>query len=111
MIRTQPPPPKFLRFAEKVNGRCAMQGMMWGGINAVCTHHSILQQASDPMSILATAGVVGAVTLGTAITSGISEKEVPEADPHSVWTAEAEELNARVAMIAFPVLAIATSFC
>ena len=111
MIRTQPVPPKFLRFAEKVNGRCAMQGVIWGGSNFAYSHHSILQQMSDPKSVLAAISVAGAITLGTAITSGILEKDVPEPDPNSSWTADAEELNSRVAMVSFPLLAIATSFC
>jgi hypothetical protein len=110
MIRTPVAPPKLLRFAEKVNGRCAMQGVTWGATNFAYTHHSITQQMSDPKSVLAAVSVAGAVTLGTAITAGILDNDVPETKPDSFWNAEAELINSRVAMAAFPVLAIATSF-
>lgn len=108
MLRVQPPP-KFLRFAEKVNGRCAMQGVVWGGVNYAQTHQSFLQQMSDPKDVLPAVAVAGAVTLGTAITSGILELEVKEQPSDTIWTDDAEVLNSRVAMVAFPLLAIATS--
>ena len=107
MLRVQPPM-KFLRFAEKVNGRCAMQGVVWGGANYAQTHVGILQQMSDPKDILPAVAVAGAITLGTAITSGILDLEVKEQPEDTIWTDDAEVLNSRVAMIAFPLLAIAT---
>ena len=112
MLRVQPPPIKFMRFAEKVNGRCAMQGVVWGGVNYASTHTSIVQQMSDPRDILPAVAVAGAITLGTAFTSGVidmgvKDQSVPDDD--TVWTDDAEVLNSRVAMVAFPLLAIATS--
>lgn len=107
MLRVQPPPVKFMRFAEKVNGRCAMQGVVWGGVNYASTHTSIAQQMSDPKDILPAVAVAGAITLGTAFTSGVVEMGVKDADD-TIWTDDAEVLNSRVAMVAFPLLAIAT---
>ena len=109
MLRVQPPPTKFLRFAEKVNGRCAMQGVVWGGVNYAQTHASILQQMSDPKDALPVVAVAGAVTLGTAITAGILDLEVKEQPEDTIWTDDAEVLNSRLAMVSFPLLAIATS--
>lgn len=108
MLRVQPPPMKFLRFAEKVNGRCSMQGVVWGSVNYAQTHASILQQMSSPKDILPAVAVAGAITLGTAITSGILDLAVKEQPEDTIWTDDAEVLNSRVAMIAFPLLAIAT---
>lgn len=107
MLRVQPPPVKFMRFAEKVNGRCAMQGVVWGGVNYASTHASIAQQMSDPKDILPAVAVAGAITLGTAFTSGVIEMDVKDTDD-TIWTDDAEVLNSRVAMVAFPLLAIAT---
>ena len=107
MLRVQPPPVKFMRFAEKVNGRCAMQGVVWGGVNYASTHTSIAQQMSDPKDILPAVAVAGAITLGTAFTSGVIEMDVKDTDD-TIWTDDAEVLNSRVAMVAFPLLAIAT---
>lgn len=108
MLRVQPPQ-KFLRFAEKVNGRCAMQGVVWGGLRYAQSHQSFLEQMSDPKDILPAVAVAGAVTLGTAFTSGILELEVKEQPEDTIWTDDAEILNSRIAMVAFPLLAIATS--
>ena len=108
MLRVQPPPIKFMRFAEKVNGRCAMQGVVWGGVNYASTHASIVQQMSDPKDVLPAVAVAGLVTLGTAFTSGVFEMGVKDTDD-TIWTDDAETLNSRVAMVAFPLLAIATS--
>ena len=107
MLRVQPPPVKFMRFAEKVNGRCAMQGVVWGGVNYASTHASIAQQMSDPKDVLPAVAVAGLVTLGTAFTSGVLEMGVKDTDD-TIWTDDAEVLNSRVAMVAFPLLAIAT---
>ena len=91
-----------------------MQGVVWGGVNYAQTHQSFLQQMSDPKDVLPAVAVAGAVTLGTAITSGIIELEEKAptrgVDPEdTIWTDDAEVLNSRVAMVAFPLLAIATS--
>ena len=107
MIRIQPPM-KFLRFAEKVNGRCAMQGVVWGGVNYTQTHQSFLHQMSNPNDALAAVAVAGAITLGTAITSDILDLEVKDQPDDTIWTDDAEVLNSRVAMVAFPLLAIAS---
>ena len=107
MLRVQPPP-KFLRFAEKVNGRCAMQGVVWGSVNYAQTHTSILEQMSDPKDALPAVAVAGVITLGTAITSGILDLEVKEQPEDTIWTDDAEVVNSRVAMVAFPLLATAT---
>lgn len=93
------------RFAEKVNGRSAMQGMLWGATNFANTHHGIIDQLRLPQNDLAAVGVVGAVALGTAITHDFDDVNTKFDE---FFSPEAEELNSRVAMMAFP-LAIALS--
>ena len=101
-----PPSMTFPRFAEKVNGRAAMQGTFWATKGFIQTHHGVISQLSDPRNDLMLASVLGVVTLGTAITAGWLEKEVPKFDS-TIWTDEVEDINGRVAMISFPFLALA----
>jgi len=100
-------PLTFPRFAEKLNSRLAMQGTMWASKGFIQSHHGVLTQLKDPHNALVAAGVIGAVTLGTAITSGVLDREPPKQGPETIWTDEAEDLNGRVAMVSFPFLAIA----
>lgn len=100
-------PLTFARFAEKLNGRLAMQGTIWASKGFIHSHHGVFSQLKDPHNALVAVGVIGAVTLGTAITSGVLEKEPPKQDPNTIWTDDAEDLNGRVAMVSFPFLAIA----
>jgi len=100
-------PLTFPRFAEKLNGRLAMQGTMWASKGFIQNHHGVITQLKDPHNALVAAGVIGAVTLGTAITSGVLEREPPKQDPETIWTEDAEDMNGRVAMVSFPFMAIA----
>ena len=76
-----------LRFAEKLNGRCAMQGTLWSVGSAICgSNHQF-----DALYFVA---VTGAVALGTAITYD-EENDLS----YSVFTPEAELQNGRLAML------------
>lgn len=82
----------YLRFAEKLNGRCAMQGVLWAGTEALTGNHQF-----DTLYLV---GVTGAVALGTAITYDPDEEL-----SYSVFTPERELLNGRAAMIGMGCLA------
>lgn len=84
--------PNYLRFAEKLNGRCAMQGVLWSAAEAITGNHQF-----DALYLV---GVTGAVALGTAITYDPDEEL-----SYSVFTPEAELLNGRGAMIGMAALA------
>ena len=70
--------PKYLEFAETINGRCAMQGFIWGSVREGLTGNTILEQVMtktgegqldiNPEGILSFAAIVALVSLGTAIT-------------------------------------------
>lgn len=79
----------YLRFAEKLNGRCAMQGTLWSMGSALTGNHQF-----DALYFTL---VTGAVALGTAITFDDDDVAPPEAFKN--FTPEAELDNGRLAMI------------
>ena len=76
----------YLRFAEKLNGRCAMQGTLWGVGSAMTGNHQF--------DALYFSLITGAVAVGTAITYD-EESDLS----YSVFTPEAELDNGRLAML------------
>ena len=100
--KTQRPPvvtPKAARFAEVVNGRAAMQGVLWGSLDWMMSGENILQQVEDPMYALAATGVVTTLAAASLIT-------VKDFDDEEFWsfTPEAELKNGRLAMLGFTTL-------
>ena len=83
----------YLKFAEKLNGRCAMQGVLWSAAEAITGNHQF-----DALYLV---GVTGAVALGTAITFD-DENDLS----YSIFTPEAELNNGRLAMLGMAGLAI-----
>jgi len=110
----------YFKFAEKVNARSAMQGMVWGSVGTAMTGKSVgLQLISgnpdsgyylDPQSLLGFAVVVGLVTLGTAFTSSISPNNelIEKSAKYNIkgFTSKAELTNGRLAMIGFTILLV-----
>ncbi len=45
------------RFAEVLNGRAAMQGVLWGSLNWLITGENVIQQIEDPVYAVAATGV------------------------------------------------------
>lgn len=104
--KTQRPPvvtpksvPKTARFAEVVNGRAAMQGVLWGSLNWMMSGENIIQQFEDPMYAAAATGVVSTLAVASLITS-------KDFDDEEYWsfTPEAELKNGRLAMLGFTTL-------
>ena len=87
----------YLRFAETVNGRSAMQGVAWAVVEAA-THGAHRFDTLDAVA------VTGLVALGTAFT--YSDSESVSWGP---FTPEAEVANGRGAMIAMAGWLIARS--
>ena len=96
---TPKPAPKVARFAEVVNGRAAMQGMLWGSMNWAMSGENILQQVEDPMYAAAATGVVTTLAAASLIT-------VKDFTDEEFWsfTPEAELKNGRLAMLGFTTL-------
>lgn len=103
---------RYGAFAEKLNGRCAMQGFMWGSANEILNHDTVLQQvvanshsgmSLDPQGVLALSTVVGLVTLGTVFTSVVKDASSYK---DNIFTSDAEVLNGRTAMVGFILLSI-----
>lgn len=106
-------PPSYLEFAEVVNGRCAMQGFVWGAVREATTHQSIVDQLFvhhdnhvniNTDGLLHYAGVVALVTLGTAITSFSNTNANSNNRFIQVFTSDAELINGRSAMLGFVIL-------
>ena len=104
---TKIPPPgaldtgvmKTARFAEAVNGRAAMQGVLWGSLDWVMSGENIVQQLEDPMYAAAATGVVTTLAAASLITAKDFGNE-------EFWnfTPEAELKNGRLAMLGFTTL-------
>ena len=92
-------PNKKARFAEVVNGRAAMQGVLWGSLDWAMSGENIIQQLEDPMYALAATGVVTTLAVASLIT-------VKDFDDEEYWsfTPEAELKNGRLAMLGFTTL-------
>ena len=103
----------YVQFAETVNGRCAMQGFIWGSVKEAMTHESIMQQvftktADGQMDINSTgvlefSAVVALVTLGTVFTSVLKDASAYKSE---TFTNDAEMANARLAMVGFFILSM-----
>ena len=90
---------KTARFAEAVNGRAAMQGVLWGSLDWVMSGENIVQQLEDPMYAAAATGVVTTLAAASLITAKDFGNE-------EFWnfTPEAELKNGRLAMLGFTTL-------
>lgn len=112
--------PSYLEFAERVNGRAAMQGFVWGAVNEAVTGNDVMEQlvtrsatgeyAAVQGDVLNAVLVVAAVALGTAITTFAPNEEL-EASSKALsesFTPDAELLNGRLAMVGFVILAFFT---
>jgi hypothetical protein len=62
-------PNKKARFAEVVNGRAAMQGVLWGSLDWMMSGENIIQQFEDPMYAVAATGVVSTLAVASLITA------------------------------------------
>jgi hypothetical protein len=110
--------PTYLQFAEKLNGRAAQQGFIWGAVNEAYTGNDVKDQlfsvaqngSVDLVSddILNLVLVVGAISLGTAITTIIPNKtlEYKSRSLAPQFTEDAELLNGRLAMLGFVALSV-----
>jgi hypothetical protein len=90
---------KTARFAEAVNGRAAMQGVLWGSLDWMMSGENIIQQLGDPMYATAATGVVTTLAVASLITA----KDIGEEEYWS-FTPEAELKNGRLAMLGFTIL-------
>ena len=84
------------RFAEVLNGRAAMQGVLWGSLNWMMTGENVIQQIEDPVYAITASGVVTALAWASMITS-----EKINDETFGVFTPEAELKNGRLAMLGF----------
>lgn len=92
-------PNKIARFAEVVNGRAAMQGVLWGSLDWMMSGENIVQQFEDPMYAAAATGVVTTLAVASLITAkGFDDEE------YWSFTPEAELKNGRLAMLGFTAL-------
>ena len=114
----------YFKFAEKVNGRSAMQGFVWGSVGTAMSGKSVGQQliAGDatngyylePNALLGISLVVGLVTLGTALTSIISPDNelIEKSSKYNIrgFTPKAELTNGRLAMLGFIAMLVSGAF-
>ena len=84
------------RFAEVLNGRAAMQGVLWGSLNWMMTGENVIQQIEDPMYAVAATGVVTTLALASLFTA-----ENFSTDKIGAFTPDAELKNGRLAMLGF----------
>ena len=87
------------RFAEVLNGRAAMQGVLWGSLNWMMTGENVIQQIEDPMYAVAATGVVTTLALASLFTA-----EDFSTEKIGAFTPEAELKNGRLAMLGFTAL-------
>lgn len=106
--------PNILEYIEKVNGRCAMQGFMWGSINYLQTGNSISDQLVHKNNYgyeitnncIYMISIIALITLGTTMTTvlkdfdslyGLYNKSL-ELAPNK-FSSDVEILHCRLAMI------------
>lgn len=115
---TETTTPSYFEFAEKVNGRAAQQGFIWGAVNEAYTGNDVKEQLFN----IAQSGnidinyddvfnaiiVIGLITLGTAITTIVPNDDLENKSRNlaPIFTDEAELINGRIAMLGFVALAI-----
>ena len=87
------------RFAEVLNGRAAMQGVLWGSLNWMMTGENVIQQIEDPVYAIAATGVVTTLALASLFTA-----ENFTTEKIGAFTPEAELNNGRLAMLGFTTL-------
>ena len=84
------------RFAEVLNGRAAMQGVLWGSLNWMMTGENVIQQVEDPAYAIAATGVVTTLALASLFTAeNFSTEKI------GAFTPDAELKNGRLAMLGF----------
>lgn len=84
------------RFAEVLNGRAAMQGVLWGSLNWMMTGENVIQQIEDPVYAVAATGVVTTLALASLFTAeNFSTEKI------GAFTPDAELKNGRLAMLGF----------
>ena len=84
------------RFAEVLNGRAAMQGVLWGSLNWMMTGENVIQQIEDPVYAIAATGVVTTLALASLFTAeNFSTEKI------GAFTPDAELKNGRLAMLGF----------
>ena len=84
------------RFAEVLNGRAAMQGVLWGSLNWMMTGENVIQQIEDPGYAIAATGVVTTLALASLFTAeNFSTEKI------GAFTPDAELKNGRLAMLGF----------
>ena len=84
------------RFAEVLNGRAAMQGVLWGSLNWMMTGENVIQQVEDPVYAIAATGVVTTLALASLFTAeNFSTEKI------GAFTPDAELKNGRLAMLGF----------
>ena len=110
---------EFLDFSEKINGRCAMQGFIWGIKNGIETNKNVLEQVIiknnevnyyDGVNIehiLEAVIIIGLITFGTTVsTLNYDTSIVSTAVKYAPkkFTKMNEKINGRLAMIGFIIL-------
>ena len=84
------------RFAEVLDGRAAMQGVLWGSLNWMMTGENVIQQIEDPAYAIAATGVVTTLALASLFTAeNFSTEKI------GAFTPDAELKNGRLAMLGF----------
>ena len=84
------------RFAEVLNGRAAMQGVLCGSLNWMMTGENVIQQIEDPLYAIAATGVVTTLALASLFTAeNFSTEKI------GAFTPDAELKNGRLAMLGF----------
>lgn len=108
--KTTPNLPKYIPFVEKVNGRCAMQGFIWGSVKAAVTGQTIMEQIMTqtvdympmaPDSVLELVAISTLVTAGSVITDTVDPDQYELSEK---FTMNAEMVNGRLAMLGFVIL-------